>query len=45
METPNTTSLATWLAASGVPDRNLGRLFATFNADAPAFRREASRHG
>jgi len=45
MENPNTASLAEWLAASGVPDRDLGRLFATFNADAPAFRKEAARHG
>ncbi|MEW6681380.1 MAG: oxidoreductase [Nitrospirota bacterium] len=45
METPNTASLTAWLAATGVPDQDLGRLFATFNADAPAFRREAARHG
>jgi coenzyme F420-reducing hydrogenase gamma subunit len=44
METPNTTALA---AAGGgrSPDQDLGRLFATFNADAPAFRKEAARHG
>jgi len=45
METPNTASLTTWLAASGVPDRDIGRAFATFNAGAPAFRKEAARHG
>jgi coenzyme F420-reducing hydrogenase gamma subunit len=44
VETPNTASLAGWLAAGGVADRDLGRLFSTFNADAPAFRKEASRH-
>lgn len=45
METPNTTSLTGWLAATGIPDRDLGRAFATFNAGASAFRKEAARHG
>jgi sulfhydrogenase subunit delta len=44
-ESPNTTSLAGWLEdrfALEHPD--LVRLFRTFNADAPAFRRESRRH-
>lgn len=44
VETPNTGSLAGWLGGLGMSERNLSRAFATFNADAPAFRREAARH-
>jgi len=45
MESPNTASMTSWLAANGVSDRDIARVFATFNADAPAFRKEAARHG
>jgi coenzyme F420-reducing hydrogenase gamma subunit len=45
METPNTASLAAELSRRGVPEQELARAFSTFNADAPAFRKEAARHG
>ena len=44
-ETPNTTALSDALAALGVSRAPLQRLYRTFNADAPAFRRESERHG
>jgi coenzyme F420-reducing hydrogenase gamma subunit len=44
METPNTASLAGELSRRGVPEQDLARVFATFNADAPAFRKEAAEH-
>ena len=41
METPNTTSLGDWLHDThGIEQAALARLFATFNAEAPAFREE-----
>ncbi len=44
METPNTEALGDWLHdRAGVDDPALARLFATFNADAPAFRDERRR--
>jgi coenzyme F420-reducing hydrogenase gamma subunit len=43
-ETPNTVSLATQLGALGADRRDINRLFSTFNANAPAFRKEALRH-
>jgi hypothetical protein len=34
MESPNPRSLTTWLRGRGVPDRDLDRVFATFNVAA-----------
>jgi sulfhydrogenase subunit delta len=45
METPNAPSLSKWLAALGVDDIALERVYRTFNADAPSFREESERHG
>ncbi|MBK8455908.1 MAG: oxidoreductase [Phyllobacteriaceae bacterium] len=42
--TPNTAALAARLAGLGASRRDVARLFSTFNANAPAFRREAQRH-
>lgn len=44
-ETPNTQSLARWLAKLGMDERALHRVYRTFNADAPPFRDESDRHG
>lgn len=44
-ETPNTGALADGLAALGADRDRIGRLFATFNTNAPAFRAEAGKHG
>lgn len=43
-ETPNAASLSGWLKELGMDERDLARLYRTFNADAPAFREESSRH-
>jgi sulfhydrogenase subunit delta len=43
-ETTNTASLAARLAATGVSETDLFRLFRTFNANAPAFFEESSAH-
>jgi sulfhydrogenase subunit delta len=43
-ETPNTASLTRRLRLLGLDDRDVERVYRTFNADAPAFR-EASRRG
>ncbi|WP_299442595.1 oxidoreductase [uncultured Rhodospira sp.] len=45
MERPNTASLAHHLGALGVADDAVQRLFRTYNASAPEFRREGDRHG
>jgi sulfhydrogenase subunit delta len=45
METPNTSSLSNWLAVLGMDDVALERVYRTFNADAPSFRKESERHG
>jgi len=45
METPNAPSLSKWLAALGMVDIALERVYRTFNADAPSFRKESERHG
>ncbi len=45
MEAPRTPALAAWWRALGVAEADIRRAFATFNADAPAFREEARRHG
>jgi len=44
METPNAVSLSGWLEKLGMDERSLKRVFRTFNADAPPFRRESERH-
>lgn len=44
METPNTASLARAFLASGVSETDLLRVFRTFNANAPAFRKESEAH-
>jgi sulfhydrogenase subunit delta len=44
-ETANTASLSGWLARLGVDERNLQRVYRTFNADAGPFREESERHG
>ena len=43
-DAPRTQPLATQLVALGTPRAEVRRLFATFNAAAPAFREEANRH-
>lgn len=45
METPNTAALADRLREAGLDEPDLVRAFRSFNADAPAFREEAGRHG
>ncbi len=45
METPNVDSLSQGLRRLGVPERNIGRLYRSFNANAEPFRTEADRHG
>lgn len=44
METPNTESLSGWLHALGMDDHRLKSVYRTFNANAPAFRKESERH-
>jgi coenzyme F420-reducing hydrogenase gamma subunit len=45
MEQPNTGSLAGWLAAHGLPERDVVRLHRTFYSGAPAFRAESEARG
>jgi hypothetical protein len=45
MEAPKTAALAAWWRQLGVSEADIARAFRTFNADAPAFREEARRHG
>jgi coenzyme F420-reducing hydrogenase gamma subunit len=44
-ETPNTPSLSRWFARLGMDERNLQRVYRTFNANAGPFREESERHG
>jgi sulfhydrogenase subunit delta len=44
-ETPNTASLSRWFNRLGVDERDLRRVYRTFNADAGQFREESERHG
>ena len=44
-ETPNTMSLSRWLSGLGVDERDLQRVYRTFNAGADPFREESERHG
>ena len=43
-EAPNTASLARAFGAAGVPERDIVRVFRTFNAAAPEFERESKAH-
>ena len=45
METPNTAALAREWRALGSTPRDISRAFRTFNAAAPAFRKESEAHG
>jgi hypothetical protein len=44
METPNASSLSRRLAALGMGEAALRRVYRTFNADAEPFRTESERH-
>jgi coenzyme F420-reducing hydrogenase gamma subunit len=44
METPNSAALADWISDTGVGERDLLRMFRTFNAHAPEFEQESLRH-
>ncbi len=43
-ETPNAPALSAWMTLHGVGQRDLHRLYRTFNANEPLFRDEADRH-
>ena len=43
-ETPNTRSLSGWLTPLGMTERDLHRVYRTFNAAAEPFREESDRH-
>ena len=45
METPNTASLTRQLKALGMPEKEVQHVYRSFNANAPAFRKESERHG
>ena len=45
METPNTRSLSAGLSELGMNERDIKRVYSTFNANAEPFREEAKRHG
>ncbi len=45
METPNAPALSSQLRELGMDDQALQRFYRTFNANAPAFRKESERHG
>ena len=45
METPNTQALSRQLAALGMDEKALKRIYSTFNVNAEAFREEMKRHG
>jgi coenzyme F420-reducing hydrogenase gamma subunit len=45
METPNAPALSRQMAALGMDDGALKRVYSTFNVNAPEFRKEAGRHG
>jgi coenzyme F420-reducing hydrogenase gamma subunit len=44
MEQPNAGSLGSWMAAHGLPERDVVRVYRTFYAGAPAFRAESETH-
>jgi sulfhydrogenase subunit delta len=43
-ETPNTVSLSKWLGDLGMSERDLKRVYRTFNANDEPFRKEGDRH-
>jgi coenzyme F420-reducing hydrogenase gamma subunit len=45
MEAPNAGSLGAWLAGHGLAEHDVVRLYRTFYAGAPEFRRESEAHG
>ena len=45
METPNTMALSRKLAETGMQERDLRRVYSTFNTAAEPFRQESARHG
>jgi sulfhydrogenase subunit delta len=45
METPDTAALSAWLGRLGLAERDLQRLYSTFNTWSPEFRAESLRHG
>jgi sulfhydrogenase subunit delta len=45
METPDTIALSAWLGRLGLPERDIQRIWRTFNTWAPEFRAESERHG
>jgi hypothetical protein len=45
MESPNTGALTAWMRKLDLDDVDLVRVYRTFNANAPAFRRESERYG
>jgi len=45
METPNARALSRRLMELGMDERDVRRVYRTFNAEAPAFREESDRHG
>lgn len=44
METPNAPSLSGQLQALGMSDKAISQVYRSFNAEAPAFRKESERH-
>ena len=45
MESPNAPALSRKLAACGMAERDIQRVYSTFNVGEPPFREEAARHG
>ena len=45
MESPNTASLSGWVRRLGMSERDVRRVYRTFNANAGPFREESERHG
>jgi sulfhydrogenase subunit delta len=45
METPDTKALSAWFNRLGLPERDVRRLYSTFNTWSPEFRAERLRHG
>jgi sulfhydrogenase subunit delta len=45
METPDTKALSAWFHRLGLPERDVRRLYSTFNTWSPEFRRESLRNG
>jgi sulfhydrogenase subunit delta len=45
MESADTASLSRWLRRLGMDERDIERVYRTFNADAEPFREESERHG